>query len=77
MNLEFNRLYQLQGSSQGVIVKQCKIFKTNCLCDKISAIVNCLNTNFLKIEEVHRLIVFSVSGKEIRISAIEKALTEE
>ena len=31
---------------------------------------NYLNMKFLKIEEVHRLIVYSVSGKKIRISAM-------
>ena len=31
---------------------------------------NYLNMKFLKIEEVHRLIVYSVAGEKIRISAM-------
>lgn len=61
MYLEFNRLNQLQGSSQGAVIKQYILFKTVYV-TKSNIAVNYSNMTFLRIEEVHMLIVSSVCG---------------
>lgn len=61
MNLEFSRLNQLQGSSQGVVIKQYILFQAANV-TKSNTTVNYLKMNFLRIEEVHVVIVNSVCG---------------